>query len=114
MSCNDIAEGGSEDGEEEFDNNFPFFINKSGLPIEKKTWDRMWKFACRLYPDAKKEIERINNAEDLERVSWKVISLHKSFIQSFLSLFLPKQYRFDSRWSSILDPFMPNVVEIMH
>lgn len=69
MSGNDVAYCGSDDGEDDELDNFPFFINKSGLPIEKTTWDRMWRFACRLYPDAKKEIERINNADDLERVS---------------------------------------------
>ncbi|XP_039259026.2 tubulinyl-Tyr carboxypeptidase 1-like isoform X1 [Styela clava] len=60
----ELEEYGSDD-EDQLDN-FPFYVNKSGLPIEKKTWDRMWRFACKLYPDARSEIESINNSDDVK------------------------------------------------
>ena len=43
----------------------PFHTNKNGFPIEEKTWNRMWKVASKIYPDAQKDMEEIRSGTDL-------------------------------------------------
>lgn len=46
----------------------PFHTNKHGFPINDATWNRMWKIASRIYPDAKKDMEEIKNSDNLTDV----------------------------------------------
>lgn len=61
----DQPEESKSDDEQDL-NNFPFYVNKSGFPIEEKTWDRMWRFAEKMYPDAHGDMYSIKNAEEIE------------------------------------------------
>ena len=53
----------------EEDGNIPFYINKSGFPIDQHTWERMWNYAGRLYPEGKEKINEIRNRSDHRDVS---------------------------------------------
>uniref|UniRef100_H2YLS2 Vasohibin-like protein n=1 Tax=Ciona savignyi TaxID=51511 RepID=H2YLS2_CIOSA len=55
------------------DDNIPFYINKNGFPIDEKTWERLWRYAGKIYPDAKNEIEEIKNSPNLMDVSTPTI-----------------------------------------
>ena len=43
----------------------PFHINKNGFPIDEKTWNRIWKIAFKIYPDAQKDMQEIKQSDDL-------------------------------------------------
>ncbi|XP_002130486.2 tubulinyl-Tyr carboxypeptidase 2-like isoform X1 [Ciona intestinalis] len=50
------------------DDNILFYINKNGFPVDDKTWEKMWRYAGKIYPDAKSRIEKIKNNENLNKI----------------------------------------------
>lgn len=43
-------------------NNISFHVNKSGIPVNASTWDRMWKYAAKLNPEKRDKIYEIKNS----------------------------------------------------
>ena len=70
-----------ENSDDEF---VSFHTNKHGFPIEDATWNRMWKIAQKIYPDAKKDIEEIRNNDqplDVPVLTSPVFSSHMTVPQ---------------------------------
>jgi len=61
-----ISSNKSDQGSKKY--HVPFPINKSGIPLNESTWDRLWEYATELYPDHRKEINHIRIAQCLEEV----------------------------------------------
>lgn len=60
--------GKDEDVHEE--NGVLFWVNKSGFPIDNKTWDRMWDHVARIHPDGYDVMHRVRDKKDLPSVSF--------------------------------------------
>nr|CAB3267598.1 vasohibin-1-like [Phallusia mammillata] len=68
--------------------NLPFFVNKNGFPVEEATWERMWKHASKIHPDAKKEIEQIKGCSSLNDVPMPAVPVlyPQSSVPNYLHL----------------------------
>lgn len=66
--------GKEEDVQEE--NGVLFWVNKSGFPIDDKTWDRMWDHVARIHPDGYDVIHKVRDKKDLPSVSKNHANLH--------------------------------------
>ncbi|XP_062617576.1 tubulinyl-Tyr carboxypeptidase 2-like isoform X2 [Saccostrea cucullata] len=58
--------GKEEDVHEE--NGVLFWVNKSGFPIDNKTWDRMWEHVARIHPDGHDVTHKVRDKKDLPPV----------------------------------------------
>ena len=86
-----------DNGKDSDDDSFgQFHVNKNGFPIDDKTWNKLWKIASKIYPDAKHDMEQIKNSEELDDVpvsSMPVITPQMSVpqciqvIQNFINSF---------------------------
>jgi len=59
--------GGGDDVHDE--DGVLFWINRSGFPMDDKTWARMWDHVSRNHPDGLKMTERIRNASCLPQIA---------------------------------------------
>lgn len=66
--------GKEEDVQEE--NGVLFWVNKSGFPIDDKTWDRMWDHVARIHPDGYDVKHKVRDKKDLPSVSENHANLH--------------------------------------
>ena len=48
-----------------------FYVNKSGLPVDNFTWERMWDHVMKIHPDGAKAFRGIRNERHLPEVSNK-------------------------------------------
>ncbi|KAK6183485.1 hypothetical protein SNE40_010960 [Patella caerulea] len=55
-----------DDGQEE--NGVWFWVNKSGFPVEDKTWDRMWDHVAKIHPGGYNMVCSIRGAKDLPQI----------------------------------------------
>ncbi|XP_077123651.1 tubulinyl-Tyr carboxypeptidase 1 isoform X1 [Ranitomeya variabilis] len=59
---------GLQNGADDEDGGVPFYVNKSGLPIDEPTWERMWGYVARTHPDGENLVRLIRSAVDLPRL----------------------------------------------
>lgn len=57
-----------EDGDEEFQDGVPFYVNRGGLPVDEATWDRMWKHVAKIHPEREKMVQRIRGMPYLPKI----------------------------------------------
>jgi len=46
-----------------------FYVNKSGLPMDNSTWERMWDHVSTVHPDGGRLVCRIRDSRSLPEVS---------------------------------------------
>ncbi|XP_069116784.1 tubulinyl-Tyr carboxypeptidase 2-like isoform X2 [Argopecten irradians] len=61
------AKNGNDDDTHE-ENGVLFWVNKSGFPIDNRTWDRMWDHVSKIHPDGYSMINKIRNKSDLPQI----------------------------------------------
>lgn len=59
--------GSGDDVQEE--NGVLFWINRSGFPMDERTWNRMWDHVARTHPDGTSMTEKIRNQVNLPQVA---------------------------------------------
>lgn len=64
--------GKEEDVHEE--NGVLFWVNKSGFPIDNKTWDRMWDHVARIHPDGYDVTHRVRDKKELPTVNISIFT----------------------------------------
>lgn len=79
-----------EDGEEELrDGGIPFIVNRGGLPVNKETWEQMWRHVARNHPEGEEVERKIRGATDLPKVSVRYLfissDLHLCCLNAILS-----------------------------
>lgn len=75
LGCDEEREEEQEDeGDEDLrDGGVPFFVNRSGLPVNEETWERMWRHVTRIHPEGDAVAKRIRGAIDLPKVDFVYI-----------------------------------------
>lgn len=70
LGCGEEREEEQEDeGDEDLrDGGVPFFVNRSGLPVNEETWERMWRHVTRIHPEGDAVAKRIRGAIDLPKI----------------------------------------------
>ncbi|XP_019742719.1 vasohibin-1 isoform X1 [Hippocampus comes] len=58
-----------DEGDEELrDGGVPFYVNRSGLPMDEDTWERMWRHVARIHPHGDALGKGIRGATDLPKI----------------------------------------------
>ena len=72
-SSSEISTKSAEEPELEDHEGVLFYVNKDGFPTSKKTYERMWAYAQKMYPEGSREMQRIRQSKILEKVITKYI-----------------------------------------
>lgn len=57
------------DGDEvQEENGVLFWVNKSGFPIEDRTWQRMWDHVAKIHPEGHKMVQGVRQSKELVTV----------------------------------------------
>ncbi|XP_051579210.1 tubulinyl-Tyr carboxypeptidase 1 [Myxocyprinus asiaticus] len=57
-----------DEGEDLRDGGIPFIINRGGLPVNKETWEQMWRHVARIHPDGEAVGKRIRGTSELPKI----------------------------------------------
>lgn len=68
-SLEERDEDQEDEGEEEMrDGGMPFYVNRGGFPLDKETWERMWRHVARIHPTGEDLGKKIRGATDLPKI----------------------------------------------
>ena len=65
----DDAAGADEEEDELNEDGVLFYVNKSGCPMDDRTWNRMWDHVAKIHPDGYSMIYKIRDKTDLPEVT---------------------------------------------
>eukprot|EP00058_Branchiostoma_floridae_P025197 XP_002610687.1 hypothetical protein BRAFLDRAFT_117920 [Branchiostoma floridae] len=85
-----------EVGEE---NGVLFYVNKSGFPLNDKTWERMWHHVAKIHPDGHKMVTEIRNSKELPRVPLPVVPVFPTNTPITDRLWLVQKYMSDLQYN---------------
>ena len=68
LNFSEGSKASSENSSEKSTFKYPFLLNRSGIPLDEETWERLWAHAVSMYPHAKHEITAIKNMDNCDEV----------------------------------------------
>lgn len=77
--------GKEEDVHEE--NGVLFWVNKSGFPIDNKTWDRMWDHVARIHPDGHDVTHQVRDKKELPMVNIYILTRYTFVVNVCMLIF---------------------------
>ncbi|CAH1262527.1 VASH1 [Branchiostoma lanceolatum] len=90
------TEDEEEVGEE---NGVLFYVNKSGFPLNDKTWERMWHHVAKIHPDGNKMVTEIRNSKELPRVPLPVVPVFPTNTAITDRLWIVQKYMSDLQYN---------------
>ncbi|XP_038049802.1 tubulinyl-Tyr carboxypeptidase 2-like [Patiria miniata] len=64
-----LTKGSAEFDSNNEDNGVLFYVNKSGFPVSKNTWERMWSHAAKVHPQGNVPMAEIREQKELPKVN---------------------------------------------
>ena len=80
-----------EEIEESKEDGVLFYQNRSGIPVDDKTWARMWSHATKIHPDGVNKVQSIKAQESWSEVWPKINQCNAMLIKIVLKSILAEQ-----------------------
>ena len=67
--CHNRGDEESKEVPSEDESGVLFYVNKDGFPINKKTWERMWRHVEKIHPKGAQVVHSVRENEHLAKVA---------------------------------------------
>lgn len=68
IPCHSQGDEDYKDVPSEDESGILFYVNKDGFPINKKTWERMWRHVEKTHPNGAQVVHSVRKSEHLAKV----------------------------------------------